>query len=388
MENNHQKPHAILFPYPLQGHVIPFVHLAIKLASKGFIITFVNTQSVHHNIIKSQPNSTKEDDIFAEARKSDKREDTIDYIPGVRAIEPKDLMSYLQATDDLSTVVYRIIFNAFEDVKRADFVVCNTVQELESETILALQEKQPIYAIGPLFPVGFTNNTVPTSMWSESDCTKWLSTKPQGSVLYVSFGSYAHVSKQGIVEIAYGLLVSGVSFIWAVRPDIVSSDETDFLPVGFEDETKGRGLIVPWCRQMDVISHPTVGGFLTHCGWNSILESIWCSVPLLCFPLLTDQFTNRKLVVDDWRIGLNLCDMRSITREEVARKINRLMSGKLADELRTNIEELKKVLLNSLTTHGSSENNFNQFINDVKIKIRKKLGTVTLKHNGPSFNNA
>ena len=298
-------------------------------------------------------------------------------------------MSYLQATDNLSTVVYRIIDQAFEDVKRADFVVCNTVQELESETILALQEKQPIYAIGPLFPVGFTNNTVPTSMWSESNCIQWLSTKPDGSVLYVSFGSYAHVSKQGIAEIAYGLLVSGVSFIWAVRPDIVSSDEPDFLPVGFEDETKGRGLIVHWCRQMDVISHPTVGGFLTHCGWNSILESIWCSVPMLCFPLLTDQFTNRKLVVDDWRIGLNLCDMKSITREEVARKINRLMSGKLADELRTNIEELKKVLVNSLSTHGSSENNFNQFINDVKIKIRKKLGsTVTLKHNGPSFNNA
>ena len=70
MENNHQKPHAILFPYPLQGHVIPFVHLAIKLASKGFIITFLNTQSVHHHITKSQPNSTKEDDIFTGARKS------------------------------------------------------------------------------------------------------------------------------------------------------------------------------------------------------------------------------------------------------------------------------------------------------------------------------
>lgn len=318
----------------------------------------------------------------------DNRKDTIDYIPGVRAIEPKDLMSYLQATDNISTVVHRIIYKAFEDVKRADFVVCNTVQELESEAILALQEKQPIYAIGPLFPVGFTNNSVPTSLWSESDCTQWLSTKPHGSVLYVAFGSYAHVTKQDIVEIAYGLLVSGVSFIWAVRPDIVGSDETDFLPVEFEDETKGRGLIVPWCRQMDVISHPTVGGFLTHCGWNSILESIWCGVPLLCFPLLTDQVTNRKLVVDDWRVGLNLFDMRSITREEVARKINRLMSGKLADELRKNIKELKKVLENSLATHGSSENNFNQFINDLKIKIRKKLETVTLKHNGPSFNNA
>lgn len=480
MEKNQQKPHAIMFAYPLQGHVIPFVHLALKLASNGFTITFVNTQSIHHHITKSQP-TTADNNIFAGARRSGldirymtisdgfplgfdrslnhdqfmegvlhvfsshvdelvgklvhsvdppvtcliadtffvwssiiankynlvnvsfwtepalvltlyyhldlltknghfasqaNRKDLIDYIPGVRAIEPKDLMSYLQATDNISTVVHRIIYKAFEDVKRADFIVCNTIQELESETILALQEKQPIYAIGPVFPTGFATSNVPTSLWSESDCTQWLHTRPHGSALYISFGSYAHVSKQDIVEIAHGILRSGVSFIWVLRPDVVKSDETDFLPVGFEDEIKGRGLIVPWCHQIAVVSHPTIGGFLTHCGWNSILESIWCGVPLLCFPLLTDQFTNRKLVVDDWRIGLDLCDKKPIAREEVAEKINGLMSNgdQLADELRKNIKELKGRLKNALTTHGSSENNFNQFINDVKTKLQKKLG--------------
>jgi hypothetical protein len=285
-------------------------------------------------------------------------------------------MSYLQATDNISTVVHRIIYKAFEDVKRADFIVCNTVQELESETISALQQKQPIYAIGPVFPTGLATTIVPTSLWSESDCTQWLDTRPNGSALYISFGSYAHVSKEEIVEIAYGVLLSGVSFIWVLRPDIVKSDETDFLPVGFEDEIKGRGLIVPWCHQMAVISHPAIRGFLTHCGWNSILESIWCGVPLLCFPLLTDQFTNRKLAVDDWRIGLNLCDKKPITRQEVANKINCLMrtEDELGDELRKNINELKGILKNTLTADGSSEKNFNQFIIDVKRKLQGKLG--------------
>ncbi|KAB1223674.1 UDP-glycosyltransferase 86A1 [Morella rubra] len=216
----------------------------------------------------------------------DNHKDTIDYMSGVRAIEPKDLMSYIQATENISTVVHRIIYRVFNDVKKADFIVCNDVQALDSNSPLrgnylignesprarvrdnlssckrnlTLKEKQPIYAFGPVFPTRFTKNIVPTSLWSESNYTPWLHTKPHGSVLYISFGSYACVGRQDIVEIAYGLLLSGVNFIWVLRPDVVKSDETDFLPVGFEDKVKGKGLIVPWYRQIDVISHPTIGG--------------------------------------------------------------------------------------------------------------------------------
>ncbi|KAL5742968.1 hypothetical protein ACOSP7_029700 [Xanthoceras sorbifolium] len=487
MEKNRQNPHAIIVAYPLQGHVIPCVHLALKLASSGFTITFVNTHSIHHQITKAARSDQTagcggddDIDIFSDARESgldiryrtvndgfplgfdrslnhdqymtgilhvfsahvdelvgdivryssprvsclivdtfyvwssmiskkyklinisfwtepalvfslyyhldllrahghfasiDKREDTIDYIPGVAAIEPKDMTSYLQATDT-STIVHEIIIKAFEDVKMADFILCNTVQELEQGTLSALQEKQATYAIGPIFPTGFAKSPVSTSLWSESECTQWLHTKPPRSVLYVSFGSYAHASKKDIEEIAQGILLSEVSFIWVLRPDIVNSNETDFLPVGFEEDIKGKGLIIPWCCQIAVISHSAIGGFLTHCGWNSILESIWCGVPLLCYPLLTDQFTNRKLAVDDWKIGLNLCDKKPITRKEVSDKIHRLMmswkSGGGDHDLTKNIKSVKKTLENALSTNtGSSQRNFNQFINDVKDRISK-----------------
>ncbi|XP_031255612.1 UDP-glycosyltransferase 86A1 [Pistacia vera] len=479
MENNkqNQNPHILIIAYPLQGHVIPVVNLALKLASNGFTITFVNTHSIHHQQTRAQHNKT-EDDLFAEARKSgldiryrtvsdglplgfdrslnhdqfmesllhvfsahvdelvgnivemnpevsclitdtffvwssmiakkynlvnisfwtetalvftlyyhmdllrshghfdsvENREDTIDYIPGVAAIEPKDLMSYLQAADT-RTVVHQIISKSFENVRKTDFIICNTVQELESETISALQKKHPTFAIGPIFPTGFTKSVVTTSLWSEYECTQWLNTKPHSSVLYLSFGSYAHVSKEEIEEIALGLLLSEVNFIWVLRPDIVSSDETQFLPVDFEENIKGKGLIVPWCCQIEVISHPAVGGFLTHCGWNSILESIWCNVPLLCFPLLTDQFTNRKLVVDDWKVGLNLCDNKRISRDEVSEKIHRLMSGKWNDELRKNVIGVRDTIEKALSKDGSSEKNFNQFTNDMKIKILEKRGS-------------
>ncbi|KAK6942780.1 hypothetical protein RJ641_028157, partial [Dillenia turbinata] len=332
MTNQHQKIHAMMIPYPFQGHVIPFVHLAMKLASRGLTITFINTHSVHHQISQAKTGNPI-DDIFVEARKSGfdirymtvhdglplgfdrslnhdqymecilhvfsahvdklvgsiarsdppinclisdtfyvwssmiahkynlvnvsfwtepvlvltlyyhlgllrekghfgspaKRKDIIDYIPGVSAINPTDMMSYLQA-EDTSTVVHRIIYKASEDVKKADIIICNTIQELESDTISALHQKQPSYAIGPIFTTGLIKCSVSMNMWAEMDCTKWLDDKPNGSVLYISFGSYAHTSKEELDEIAHGLLLSKVNFIWVLREDIVSSDDPDPLP--------------------------------------------------------------------------------------------------------------------------------------------------------------
>ncbi|XP_009376816.2 UDP-glycosyltransferase 86A1-like [Pyrus x bretschneideri] len=477
MEDKASNPHAIMVPLPLQGHVIPFTHLATKLASQGFTITFVNTHYIHHHILKSQPNDKTEDDIFAISRKSgldiryttvsdgfplafnrfqnldqflegalhvfpahvdelvgdlvqsdpsitclivdtfqswsatiankynlihisfwtepalvlniyyhldllrknghfgahDNREDIIDYIPSVKAIEPKDLMSYLQTTDIFCPML-RIYYKAFREVKRADFILCNTVQELEFESLSALQAKQPTYAIGPVLPDSLTNNIVATNLMPEFDCIHWLHKKPHGSVLFISFGSYAQVTKDDFEEIAHGLLLSKVNFIWVLRPDTTGYDETYILPVGFEDEIKDRGLMVSWCSQIEVLSHPAVGGFLTHCGWNSVLESMRCGVPMLCFPLVADQITNRKLVVDDWGVGLNLCDrVKPVRRVEVAEKINRLICGKSGDGLQKKVMKVAQTLEDAVALNGSSQKNLSQFISNVKEKIQTRM---------------
>ncbi|XP_012065101.1 UDP-glycosyltransferase 86A2 isoform X2 [Jatropha curcas] len=472
MADKPKRPHAIFIPYPLQGHVIPSVHLAIKLASQGFTITFINTQYIHQQTSKA--GSTAGPDLFTKVRGSgldiryttvsdglpigfdrslnhdqfmaallhvfsahveevvgqiiasgedvhcliadtffvwpskvakkfgllyvsfwteaalvftlyyhldllringhfdcnDRREDVINCIPGVKAIELKDTMSYLQEKDATS-VCHQIIFNCFEDTKNADFVLCNTVEELEPETISALKAKIPYYAIGPIFSSDFSKTIVVTSLWSESDCTQWLDKRPNGSVLYVSFGSYAHVTKRDLLDIAAGLALSKVSFVWVLRPDIVSSDDANPLPAGYHEEVSDRAMIIPWCSQKEVLTHPAIGGFLTHCGWNSTLESIWCEVPLLCFPLYTDQFTNRKFVVDDWKIGINLSSKKVITKDEVSENINRLMCGESKDEFRNRIKEVKKTLENAVSPTGSSEKNMVQFIKDLGTKIEK-----------------
>ncbi|XP_044448100.1 UDP-glycosyltransferase 86A1 isoform X2 [Triticum aestivum] len=465
------KPHAVVIPYPLQGHVIPAAHLALRLAARGFTVTFVNTESVHQQAARALGVDRRGCDIFAGARGSEDvryelvsdgfplgfdrslnhdqfmegvlhvlpahveellrrvlgrvvvdpaatclvadtffvwpatlaskfgiayvsfwtepalifnlyyhvhlltnnghfgcnepRKDTITYIPGVPAIEPHELMSYLQETDTTS-VVHRIIFKAFDEARGADYVLCNTVEELEPSTIAALRAEKPFYAVGPIFPAGFARSAVATSMWAESDCSHWLDAQPPGSVLYISFGSYAHVTKQELHEIAGGVLASGARFLWVMRPDIVSSDDLDPLPEGFA--SAGRGLVVPWCCQVEVLSHAALGGFLTHCGWNSVLESVWAGVPMLCFPLLTDQFTNRRLVVREWRVGVPIGDRGAVFADEVRARIEGVMSGKEGEELREAVKKMRATLEAATLHGGSSQRSFDEFVDELTCR--------------------
>lgn len=302
----------------------------------------------------------------------------INYIPGVESISTKDLMSYILEPDhDAVPILIKVVVKAFEQVKNANFILCNTVQELESESLSALNKKQPTYAIGPIN--FFTKTNLQKSLWPESDCTDWLNSKPPGSVLYISFGSYAQVNLQEIREIAHGLLLSRVNFIWVLRTYTGDSNDTNnVFPVGFLDDVKDRGLIVPWCNQKVVLSSRAVGGFVTHCGWNSILESMWSGVPMICYPFFVDQPTNGKLVVEDWKIGINLCDGGQVTRDEVVRKIDILMRGRTSIELREEIKKVSKTLRNALDTDGSSHRNFDQFVHDLKARLHaiREDGTV------------
>ncbi|XP_060201496.1 UDP-glycosyltransferase 86A1-like [Lycium barbarum] len=478
MARGNQKPHAIVIPCPFQGHINPSIYLSLKLATKGFAVTFINTEYTHAQITKSQQldqNSTIHD-IFEKFQESgldihyqtvsdgfplefdrfsgsnqddflegfllnypvhvdevvgklvelenpkptclvvdtflawgtkisnkyelvsvsfftqsalmftidyhldlllknghfgsnDDRKDTIDYIPGISAIEPSDLPSYFK-TKETSTILHQTIYKGLEDAKKSDIIICNTVQELESKVISTLQEKikKTFYAIGPILS---TSVTFSKSLWPESNCVEWLNTKPKSSVLYFSLGSLFSLSKEDVMEFAQGLMLSKVSFIWVLRPNLAVTDETNFLPVGFQ-ENVDRGLVVPWCNQRVVLSHPAIGGFLTHCGWNSILESLWASVPMICHPIAVDQTTNRKLVVDEWKVGINLCDNynKSITKEEVAKTINFLMSEENSKGLREAVKEVTKTMKIALLANGSSEKFFDLFVEDVMAKTK------------------
>lgn len=159
--------------------------------------------------------------------------------------------------------------------------------------------------IGPLLPASYVNDDTLKEESEETDpCMLWLNNQPPNSVLYISFGSSATHSAPQLRELAQGLEASGCSFLWLVRPPNAPGISaasgaprpvSEFLPPGFEERVRGRGMIYSgWAPQPRILKHPAVGGFLSHCGWNSTLEAVCAGVPMLAWPIGAEQHLNRR----------------------------------------------------------------------------------------------
>lgn len=184
----------------------------------------------------------------------------------------------------------------------------------------------------------------------------------------MSFGSGGTLTCEQFNELAFGLAESGKRFIWVIRsPSGIanssffnSHSQTDplaFLPPGFVDQTKGKGLVVPsWAPQIQILAHPSTGGFLTHCGWNSTLESIVNGVPLIAWPLYAEQKTNALLLVEDVRVALRARNSEDmiVGKEEVVRVVNRLMEGEEGKAIRNQMKEMKEGAVRVLREDGLS----------------------------------
>lgn len=253
----------------------------------------------------------------------------IDCVPGVPPFELSDMISFLQCYDP-SDPLFDYMTRAFKRLNEPAWIVLNSFDELEHDVIQGLQMRRAeIDCVGPLLPLSFLEHDGPsnapnldTSLWPvELDCLDWLDIQAPSSVLYVSFGSLATLSSEQTQELAAGLENSQQPFMWAARP---GSLETG-LPSGFKERVEGRARMVSWAPQLRVLAHPSVGGFLTHWGWNSTLESIAAGVPMLGWSNFADQMLNGHSVVDVWGIGLRL--EKVLSKEEVEEKVRTLMSS-------------------------------------------------------------
>nr|KYP66222.1 N-hydroxythioamide S-beta-glucosyltransferase [Cajanus cajan] len=255
----------------------------------------------------------------------------------------------------------------FPNLKEADWMFVNTFEELEGEVMTGLTELFPAKMIGPMVPSGYLDGRIKgdkgygASLWKplNEECSNWLEAKEPQSVVYISFGSMVSLTSEQMEEVAWGLKESGVSFLWVLR-----ESEHGKLPSGYRDLVKDKGLIVTWCNQLELLAHQATGCFVTHCGWNSTLESLSLGVPVVCLPQWADQLPDAKFMEDVWEVGVwPKEDEKGVVRkQEFVKSLKDVMEGERSQEIRKNANKWKKLAREAVGEGGSSDMHINQFV--------------------------
>ncbi|KAL0738337.1 hypothetical protein Bca4012_014547 [Brassica carinata] len=256
----------------------------------------------------------------------------------------------------------------------ADGLIVNTWDDMEPKTLRSLQDPKllgriarvPVYPIGPLCrPVDPSKINHPV--------LDWLNKQPDESVLYISFGSGGSLSTKQLTELAWGLELSQQQFVWVVRPPVdglpcsayfsannseIQDGTPDYLPEGFVSRTHERGLVVPsWAPQAEILAHKAVGGFLTHCGWNSILESVVNGVPMIAWPLFADQKLNATMLNEELGIAVRSKELPSkelTSRVEIEALVRRVMVGEEGCKMREKVRKLKVTAAEAVNCESGS----------------------------------
>ncbi|QHO08963.1 UDP-glycosyltransferase [Arachis hypogaea] len=293
-------------------------------------------------------------------------------LPSMPKLQLCDMPSFFNnCDDDEDLAVLDLATGQFSNVDKADWVLCNSFYELDKEVADWTMKIWPKFrTIGPNIPSVFLDKRIKddedyggAAFKSEEECMEWLDNKPNGSVIYVSFGSLVPLDEEQMREIAYGLRDSNHYFLWVVR----TSEEIK-LPKDFAKKSE-KGLVVTWCSQLKVLAHESVACFVTHCGWNSTLETLSLGVPTIVVPQWSDQITNAKYMVDVWKVGIRVPndEKKKIVKSEALRDcIKEMMECEKGKEMKNNAMQWKSLALKAVSDEGgSSYKNMIEFVNSL-----------------------
>ncbi|XVF17851.1 hypothetical protein REPUB_Repub10bG0160500 [Reevesia pubescens] len=275
------------------------------------------------------------------------------------------------------------------EISTADGILVNTFHELEPQTLAALNDNKklgmvanaPVYPIGPLVR--------PVEPGVRSEVLSWLDIQPKESVIYVSFGSGGTLSAKQIIELAWGLEKSQQRYVWVVRPPVENDsaatvfktsdgciDSPNYLPDGFLNRTSKIGRVVQsWAPQAEILSHPSIGGFLSHCGWNSSLESIVNGVPMIVWPLYAEQKMNATMLADHIGVATRsklLPSRDVIGRSEIEAIVRKILVNKEGEAIRAKVKMLKSCAAKALSKGGSSYNSLANVAKDCEISLQRQ----------------
>ncbi|GMI65799.1 hypothetical protein like AT2G36780 [Hibiscus trionum] len=293
-----------------------------------------------------------------------------------------------QGSNDLKNV--RDNIRATEQI--SDGIVVNTFEELETEYVKEFKRVKgddKVYCIGPLSAVNKLSSDKAERGSNrcrlDAKLKPWLDAKEPGSVIYACLGSISGLTKRQLVELGLGLESSEKPFIWVIRENHKSNELENWISEeNFEDRVGERGLIIRgWSPQLWILSHPAIGAFLTHCGWNSTTEAVSAGVPIIACPLFAEQFINERLVVDVLGIGVSVGVEAAVTwgleeefgllmkRERVKSAIEEVMEENDAgDERRRRAKRLGKIANKSIEEGGSSYRDMEMLIQFVLTRIK------------------
>nr|XP_043617571.1 UDP-glycosyltransferase 88B1-like [Erigeron canadensis] len=301
--------------------------------------------------------------IHKNTTKSFKDVNTLIRAPGLPPIPPLAMVTPLldRTCSDYSDF---LVFS--EHLPKSKGIIINTFESLEPKAIKAIIDGEcvsggltpPLYCIGPLVAGGDGLH----------ECLNWLNSQPSRSVVYLCFGSLGVFSSDQLKEIAIGLEKSGHRFLWVVRTPPSNKKEDRFvrppepdldmlLPEGFVNRTKDKGLVVKtWAPQVAVLNHESIGGFVTHCGWNSVLEAVTAGVPMVAWPLYAEQKFNKVVLVEDMKLAIPMdeSDGGMVSAKEVEKRVRQLMEGEEGQALKEVAKARQKEAAMAMADCGSS----------------------------------
>ncbi|KAL9247996.1 hypothetical protein vseg_021363 [Gypsophila vaccaria] len=280
----------------------------------------------------------------------------------------REFKSSVQRASDMS---YCMIVNSFDELELNYAEYCKNVIGLQC------------CLVGPVQCRSVTKSNSEGDKTIGDDVLEWLNRRKENSVLYVSFGSYAPICKEQFHEIAIGLEGSGHSFIWVARANL-SGDQGDqgWFPEGFEERVKesNQGVIIKtWAPQEAILDHPSVGAFMTHCGWNSCLETLSHGVPVITWPLRVEQFNHERLMVDVLRVGFEVGNEEwtsqqgelkvTVTRDKVEAAVRRMMDSNAKDviDMRKRAQQFAEKSRVAVHKGGSSYAHVYALVEELKV---------------------
>ncbi|KAJ0532037.1 putative UDP-glucuronosyl/UDP-glucosyltransferase [Helianthus annuus] len=264
------------------------------------------------------------------------------------------------------------VFSQFVNIDEARWVFTTSFYQLEKEVIEWMRKMWSLKVVGPTIPSMYLDKRIKDdkdygfSLFkaNQDECINWLNDKPKKSVVYLSFGSSAKLRPEQMEEIAWGLNDSNVNFIWVIR-----AKEEDKLPKDFVDILKTKkGLVVPWCTQLDVLAHESVGCFVTHCGFNSTIEALSLGVPVVAMRQWTDQITNAKCLDEIWGVGVRVkADENGIVRRgNLVSCIKKIMEEEIGVVARKNAAKWRELAKVAVNEGGSSDKDIEEFVCELK----------------------